>query len=217
MEIPEGVEIIERFAFSSAAKLVELTLPETLSEIQESAFDYCDKLYHVINNSTLQLTPGDASHGGVAYNAIQISSGNADSVLHFTDDGFIFYLSESGNLLVGYLGEASDLILPESVLGESYVLATGAFAGNDEWGMQTTSPDAYYSYSFATSHPTMHIRSVTIPKMISQIPQHAFTGCAALETVYYLGTREEWAEVFVDYSENGNRELGDAHTVYLGE
>ncbi len=217
MEIPEGVEVIEKFAFSSAAKLVELTLPETLTEIGEDAFDYCDKLYHVINNSPLQLTAGDVSHGRVAYNALQISSGNADSVLHFTDDGFIFYLSEWGNSLVGYLGDATDLVLPENVLGESYTLAVGAFAGNTEWGMQTTSPDAYYSYSFASSHPTMHIRSVTIPKMITEIPQHAFTGWAALETVYYLGTEEEALDVIVDYSENGNREFGEAEVVYLGE
>ena len=215
LELPEGLRTVERFAFSGAARLVELTLPSTLTEIGENAFA-CNLLYHVINNSALPLSCGSNAYGEVAAEAVKISKGNVPSDMRFTEDGFIFYVNEETVLLVGYVGEATDLVLPETFEGKTYVLAKGAFAGNAEWGWNTTA-DRFYSYAYASWHPTMGIRSVTIPKTITIIPEHAFTGWASLETVYFFGTEEEAAGVLVDYNRGGNREFRDAEKVFWGD
>ena len=215
LELPEGLSTVGRFAFSGAARLVELTLPSTLTEIGENAFG-CNLLYHVINNSVLSLSCGSHAYGEVAVKAVKISKGNVPSDMRFTEDEFIFYVNGENVLLVGYVGKATDLVLPETFEGKTYTLAEGAFAGNAEWGWNTTA-DRFYSYAFPSWHPTMGIRSVTIPKTITNIPKHAFTGWVSLETVYFLGTEEEAQSVYVNYEQGGNREFGDAEKVFLGD
>ena len=60
----------------------------------------------------------------------------------------------------------------------------------------------------------MHIRTVTIPKSITYIPDHAFTGLASLRTVYYLGTTEDYANVQYGYEEGSNLEFFAAELVF---
>jgi len=50
--IPEGVEVIGRYAFLENSKLEEVILPQTLKKIEMSAFDNCKKLkkVHIFSN-----------------------------------------------------------------------------------------------------------------------------------------------------------------------
>jgi len=213
LKLNEGLRSIDKEAFSFT-KLGELTLPTTLTSIEDGAFRDCKWLYHLINNSSLPLTSGAHTFGSVAEHAERISRGDVATALRITADGLIFYIGEENNVLLGYLGTSADLVLPESIDGESYTLAYGAFAGVSEWVWWKSTPNSFHSWVFDADHPTMHIRTVTIPKSITYIPDHAFTGLASLRTVYYLGTAEDYANVQYGYEEGSNLEFFVAELVF---
>lgn len=71
--IPNGVTSIEVEAFRGRLKLVEITLPKSLSSIKNNAFDYCQNLKVINNASKLVLTPKSSEHGGIAYYATTIN------------------------------------------------------------------------------------------------------------------------------------------------
>ena len=42
-----------------------------------------------------------------------------------------------------------------------------------------------------------NLRNITIPKSVTTIKEGTFAGCTQLENIYYEGTPEEWAQIFV--------------------
>ena len=54
IEIPEGVEVIEKRAFSSCTELVEAHLPSTLIELGRSVFSKCIRLNKIFYNGTFE-------------------------------------------------------------------------------------------------------------------------------------------------------------------
>ncbi len=51
----------------------------------------------------------------------------------------------------------------------------------------------YYTFSRCTS-----LTSVTIPDSVAYIYPYAFEGCTSLTDVYYTGSEEEWANIYID-------------------
>ena len=84
--IPEGVTRIAKYAFNED-DIVSVTLPESLTEIGDSAFSGCYNLKEVYNNSALDITVGSYDFGYVAYYAGKVhDSGESESI--FNEDGF---------------------------------------------------------------------------------------------------------------------------------
>ena len=54
------------------------------------------------------------------------------------------------------------------------------------------------------------LESITLTKTLSNIGEYAFYGCD-IKTVYYMGTKEEWAKIQID---SGNDNLLNATIVY---
>ena len=94
-------------------------------------------------------------YGEVAYYANKvINAPNGE----FIDD-FVFYTSDDKNFLAGYIGNATELVLPENYKGENYCIGDQAF----------------YSYTGLTS--------VTIPYCVTGIGDYSFWGCYNLTNI----------------------------------
>lgn len=123
-----GGETIAAGSFVDFKSLREITLPATLTSIEDGAFSGCTKLVLVYNNSELYVWAGSTDCGGVAEYAEEVVTKGGSSTLIVQGD-FVFKYASSSYKLVKYLGSSKKVILPATCNGESYVVAEGAFSG----------------------------------------------------------------------------------------
>ena len=92
------------------------------------AFMNCYKLVEVYDFSALELYAGETEHGYAAYYAHNVyRTAEAESGLK-EENGYLFYKDGSAVYLMGYTGEETQLTLPDSYRGSSYVIYAYAFA-----------------------------------------------------------------------------------------
>ncbi len=71
--IPDGVETIEYSSFYGCV-LTSITIPATITNIADGAFNNCETIVEVINFSKLNIVAGEGLHGGVALYAERVLS-----------------------------------------------------------------------------------------------------------------------------------------------
>ena len=130
-----------------------------MKSIGSNAFKNCAKLRVVVNLSSLTITAGDSGNGGVAANAILVTTDPNATNLTTTQDGFIFYDDGTDVWLIGYVGTSTELTLPASFNDKSYGIYDYAFQDNTQ------------------------LTSVTIPSGVTSIGAYAFDGCSGLTSV----------------------------------
>ena len=155
IEIPNNVTSIGNFAFYDCEGLTDATIGNSVTSIGSQAFGYCSALKSVVNFSLLTFNKKSDDYGEVAYYANKvINAPNGE----FIDD-FVFYTSDNENFLAGYIGNATELVLPENYKGENYHIGEQAFN----------------SYTGLTS--------VTIPYCVTGIGDYSFWGCSNLTNI----------------------------------
>lgn len=155
--IPDSVVEIGYQAFDHCYTLTKITLGKNLERV-EYAFLQCDRLLEVDNRSVLPVTlDGTSKFGGVARNAKNVFSiGVGHSNLFTTEDGIWCYEDENSVILLDYLGENSDVVLPDTI-------------------NQKTCELIEYSFSNANN-----IESLTVSGVIKDIPSFCFTAMEEL-------------------------------------
>ena len=156
VEIGSGVTSIGPYAFCNCDSLTSVEISDSVTSIGSSAFGDCYKLVEVINKTNYDITKGSSGQGGVAYYALEVHDGESKID---NQDGYLFYTYNGVNYLVGYIGEATELVLPENYNGEAYQIYRYAF---------------YYCDS---------LRSVVIGSGVTSIGSSAFSGCYKLAEV----------------------------------
>ena len=127
-----------------------------------SPFKGCYNLVEVFNLSALPLEKGSDEYGGVAKYAEVLSSAVLPSVVESQDD-FRYIVIGEETVLLGYVGHATGLVLPDDLDGNDYVIHAHAF-------------DKY-----------MDLTSVTFVSGVKSIGDGAFMDCTKLETLDNLG------------------------------
>ena len=155
--IPNSVTSIGDSAFRNYSGLTSITIPDSVTSIGDSAFEDCYKLIEVINKSRINITKGSRKNGYIGYYALNIKSAGTSDIVN--KDGYLFYTYEDVNYLLGYTGEKTDLILPESYNGQNYEI---------------------YKYAF---YNCSKLKSVIIPNRITIIGDRAFEYCSELISV----------------------------------
>ena len=54
------------------------------------------------------------------------------------------------------------------------------------------------------------LKTIYIPKTVTNILDYSFTRCTALTDVYYEGTEEEWGQITIGNEENANDSILNA-------
>ncbi len=163
--IPEGISNIPYGAFSDCTSLRSITIPSSVTTIR-GGFSSCYRLVEVINKSDIEITVGASNNGGVAYYAIEVHDGESKIA---TYGDYLFYTTEDGtNYLIGYVGDSTELILPENYNGESYAIREYAFYKNEK------------------------ITNVVIPSAVTKIGKYAFVSCRSLTSASFEDTEGWW-------------------------
>jgi len=177
-----GDDVIEigNQAFSGCLDLISVTLGDNVTTIAEYAFWNCEKLIEVVNNSPLSISCGDYSNGYIAYYAKDVHMGGSaiDEV-----DGYLFYNRDIGvNYLLGYAGEATELVLPTFYNDTGYSIYQYAFRGMSDIESFSIPGTVYEigSYAFADCKD---LKSVSIANGVESIKTGAFSACVSLRSI----------------------------------
>ncbi len=158
IEIPNSVTSIGERAFDGCSGLTSIVIGNSVTSIGDFAFSGCIRPKTIINFSNLTFSKGPTGNGYVAYYADKVYNVPNGS----KEDDFIFGKQNNVNTLLYYLGNASELTLPDDCKGENYVIGANVFKNN------TT------------------ISSIVIPNSVTSIGNSAFSGCSGLKKAIWL-------------------------------
>lgn len=161
--VPETVTEIEKSAFT-ASGVESVSMSDAVNAVGEGAFSNCSKLKSVVLPKGLKELKKSLFSGCSALEAVSIP----DSVKTLGEGVF------SG------CAALKEVKIP----GEVTVIPKNAFSG------------------------CAALESVSIPASVTAIKEAAFDGCTALKNVTFLGKDDEWSRVTIDGS---NEALKDAH------
>lgn len=112
--IPDSVHTIEANCVSSDG-LISLTLGKGLKEISENAFNSLLRLVDVYNRSSIRMDSMWV-YSSIGYSKqVPVYTNPDDCKLATDENGFVFYVDGGEVILVDYIGEETDLIIPDGV------------------------------------------------------------------------------------------------------
>ena len=184
--IPNSVTTIGSRAFYTCKSLTSITIPSSVTKIGSEAFYNCIHLVEVINKSPLYMSCGITSPGYVGFYAINIKTQGTSDMVRIND--YLFYTYNNINYLIRYIGNNTELTLPESYNGEPYEI---------------------YNYAFYDSQ----ITSVIIPDNVTNIGKYAFSSCPSLTDIAIgNGVTSIGDKAFSSCSSLTNVEMGNGIT-----
>ena len=151
-----SLQTIETGAFGGCRQIMSFVLPSSLTYLAKSAFSGCDKLQQLYNFSpSIDLSGVGGSTKYIGTTVSRVSTSVLDpSIFEITDEGYVFRNMGTSDYplyhLVNYIGNETNLVLPETYKGDTYVLGSNVF-----------------------SH-LVYLKSVVLPSNITEIPYHAF-------------------------------------------
>ncbi len=182
-------------AFAYCRGFERLVIPASLTKIHDFAFYGC-YIAEVYNKSALKISSGSSSFGYVANYAENVYTPvDGESHIVYLDNGYVFYFEEHYNLgerddyiyLVGYHGDDTDLVLPDSYYGSNYDIWEYAFYDRDDITSVTVSAGVKCIGSEAFYHCSA-LTKVILGSSVTHIMKNAFEECRNLLEVYNLSS-----------------------------
>lgn len=164
--IPEGVKIIDAYAFSWC-EIEEVNFPESLEYIGGDAFCECKKLKSITLPSSLKELNSYAFRG-----CTSIEGFYGNEKFHTPDHKCLIFemnspyvpASWNGTWICGFAGHGlNEYTIPEGIVGIE-------------------------NYTFESK---VDLQQVTLPSSIVEVAAHAFEGCSNLESIYGENTSED--------------------------
>ncbi len=184
LTIGAGVTTINKTAFTDLKHIVTLEIPAKVNYIGKNAFLNCYRLVEIHNLSSVEIVLNDESEnncraGDYALNVYTAESGAAGEF--FNENNFEFYTINGQTSMIGYTGNAQNLILPASVKGGDYKIHAHALAHASFVNLEIG--DGVTEIGYSAFSGCLSLRSVKIGGAVTEITNYAFSGCSSLNSV----------------------------------
>lgn len=188
-------------AFSGCEGLVSVTVGRNVSRIADDSFSNCVNLLEIYNLSTaLQITKGSTSAGNIAFYALDVYKSESESSKLSNIGDFIFRNDGNKVSLAAYLGDDTELTLPESFNGEDYEMKDKLFHRNATV-KSVVIPSSVTSIGASCFFNCTSLKYVIIGTGVTYVGNSAFS--ADFEGFYYMGSETEWSKIqFADANDN---------------
>ena len=198
--MPEGLLEIGHAACYECRSLTFVTIPSTVTSIAKSVFSNCTSLVEICNKSSVMLEPGVNVPSSVKH----ICGDELESYLVNVND-YIFYDDGSNVYLIGYIGDETELVLPEYD-GKQYEIYKCAFyRGNNNSITSVVIPDMVIGIQDEAFWCASSLETIVISSSVKNIGWHSFFFCN--NATIYCDANEKpdvWNQFWncVDYSNN---------------
>ncbi len=199
--IDDNCRFINYSAFATSYSLTSVMVGKSVKSIGDYAFYECYKLVEVINNSPyITIEKGSTDNGNLGYYALSVSNRDSDYVSKVSTDsnGYVIYTDGEDKILVNYVGNQLDLILPRGITK----INEHAFYRNNNIA-RVNIADTVISIGDMSFYWCSYLTSVTIGNGLESIGSSAFEN-SALNSINYKGTEEEWNKINKDNYWNFN-------------
>ena len=217
MEIPSGIKSIPSNCFMNAISLTKVTIPSSVTAIENAAFYQCDSFTDVYYDCVLdQWENIQIGTGGIAGidSSINTNAPLVNAVIHFSDgttlngskEEFSYRELDNGTVeITKYNGSNPIVAVPEQ-LGQKKVSGIGnrAFYQKEEV-TEVSIPDGVTRILPSAFQECKNLTKISIPESVTTIAEDAFQNCTNLQNIYYSGTKTQWDKV--DISKKGNEAL----------
>ena len=174
--IPDSVTSIGEFAFSFCDSLASITIGSGVTTLNDEAFTSCFKLVEIINHSSLNISKEASDCGDIVDYAFEVHNGSSKVD---NQDGYWFYTYNGTHYLLGYCGNETELVLPDTYNGENYQINQYAFYNRDTL-KSVIIPDSVTGIGDRAFYDCYDLTSVTIGGGVTSIGVQAFWYCEAL-------------------------------------
>ena len=200
--IPDSVTSIANGAFNNCLGLIKATVGENVNSISNAAFYGCIKLVEIYNKSSLNITLSNWDNGNIAYYAKNVyTPTSGESKISTDENGYILYNGDELVSLIGYIGEQTDLILPNSITEiQKYafyrcgvitsvnipnsITSIGEGAFFECKNLTSISiPDTVTSIGNAAFYSCENLKNITIPNGVTSIGEAMFYDCKGLTSI----------------------------------
>lgn len=173
-----GGNKIGRDAFYDCDMILSITIPESVTNIDQYAFWGCYRLFEVINKSSLTLKGNHSKEEGYLSTSI-IHNENSKII---NNDVFLFSTYNGINYLLGYCGNESNITLPDRYCDEIYDIYDYAFIYCD-FISNIEIPDGVRRIGGCAFSNCSSLTNINIPKSVTNIGSDAFYNCSALTNI----------------------------------
>lgn len=167
--IGNSIISIGKYAFEKCSGLGSITIGTNVTNIESMAFYDCYNIKTVINYSQLNFSKSSTAHGSIARHAEKVINAPNGEIIN----NYAFHTLNGKNYFAGYIGDESDLILPETYRGEDYCIKTSVFS-NCSWLTSIIISDGVTSIEDYAFHACSNLSNVIIGKNVKTIGVGAF-------------------------------------------